>query len=151
MCAFATLEKVMPPYNLSILDFKLVNDIFHFINLLLIIYPYWILNLSEVPNRANFIPLIIYPYWILNPLLDFKFRLGACLNTMLNLIIYPYWILNIAQASFNGVKKILIIYPYWILNGRNGVCVKSNKRLIIYPYWILNQGKARPRVVKNNL
>ena len=33
---------------------------------MLIIYPYWILNLDRWQATGGLKPLIIYPYWILN-------------------------------------------------------------------------------------
>ena len=81
-------RKVIPPYNLSILDFKFACK-----NFLLLI------------NK-----LIIFPYWILKAPVQLFFY------NELKLIIYPYWILNVNAAKFYKGVRLLIIYPYWILN-----------------------------------
>ena len=54
--------------------------------------------------------LIIYPYWILNV------KHTVILRNQDNLIIYPYWILNLMTALLTMYSLHLIIYPYWILN-----------------------------------
>ena len=55
--------------------------------------------------------LIIYPYWILN------LKLWVLIYCCNSLIIYPYWILNYLRYINWIVPVDLIIYPYWILNG----------------------------------
>ena len=56
---------------------------------MLIIYPYWILNLFEHNSEPISNSLIIYPYWILN------YKMTLNVNGEEYLIIYPYWILNL--------------------------------------------------------
>ena len=123
----------MSAYNLSILDFKSLQEHCQGQHHILIIYPYWILNLpvSQKAHANN------WPYNL--SILDFKSCIsGHCLLRRKQLIIYPYWILNLSSMRLTILSTILIIYPYQILKVSIPVLLLPTFSLIIYPYWILN-------------